>query len=127
MASLGTLLVNAKIGDAIIATTQHAPFHGAHHDGVNRTPRQTGKFTYPFCGGADLQQLDHEAFHQQGDPAVSLSPRHAQLFDCAVAVLELGYACFNKCLKLASVQMPPLALTPTVDVGSLGGVRGVNP
>jgi hypothetical protein len=73
-----------------------------------------------------VQQLNHKGFHQESGSAVTFHPWHGQLFDCAVAVFELGYARFDVGFKLAGIQMPPLALSPTVDVSSLGTVRGIH-
>ena len=125
--SFGAFLIQPKMGNIFFGATQHASFHSAHHDAVDGAPGEPREIANALGGGADLQQLDHKGFHQQGDPTVAFSPWHGQLFDGAVAVFELGDACFDECLKLASVQVPPLAFGPTVDVGSLGGIRGVSP
>ena len=41
-----------------------------------------------------------------------------QLLDCAVAVLEWRHASLDKRLKLTSIQVPPFAISPAVDVGA---------
>lgn len=55
----------------------------------------------------------------------AIGPLHHQLFNRAVVVFELRYTGFDNGLELACVQVTPLALTPTIDVGSLGGTRWV--
>lgn len=57
--------------------------------------------------------------------ADAIGPLHHQLFNRAVVVFELRYTGFDNGLELACVQVTPLALTPTIDVGSLGGTRWV--
>ena len=74
-----------------------------------------------------MQQLDDKGFHQEGDPAVAFCPGNRQFLNGAVAVLELGDARFDERLKLAGVQVPPLAFGPAVDVGAFGRVRRVGP
>lgn len=76
---------------------------------------------------AGLKQLDDKTGHQCRDSAVALGPRHRQLFNRAIAVFELGDTCLDKGLKLAGIQMTPLALTPAIDVRPLGRIGGVRP
>lgn len=59
--------------------------------------------------------------------ADAIGPLHRQLFNRAVVVFELRYTGFDNGLELACVQVTPLALTPAIDVGSLGGARWVRP
>ena len=125
--SFGTFFINPKMGYRFLVAAQHASFHSAHHDVVDGTPGKSRERAHPFGGGANLQQLDYKSFHQQGDPAVAVSPGNGQLFDCAVAVFELWYTRFDEGLKLASVQVSPPAFGPAIDVGSFAGVRGVSP
>jgi len=127
VAAFGTLLIQPQMGHVVFATTQHASLHSTHHDAVDSAPCKPRELANTFGGGASVQQLNHKGFHQKRDPAVAFRPWHGQLLDCAVAVFELGYARFDEGLKLAGIQMPPLALSPAVDVGSLGTVRGISP
>ena len=122
-----TLLVNAQIRNFLLCAAQHASFHGADHDAVDRAPGKARQSAHALGRRTDLKQLDHKAGHQGGDAAVALGPGHSQLFDSAVAVLELGHACLDEGFKLAGIQVSPLAFAPAVDMGSLGGVRGVRP
>src|SRR3989338_5250351 len=114
--SFGTLLIQPQMGDIFFAAAQHASFHSTYHDAVDGAPGQPRKFANALSGGASLQQFDHKGFHQEGDAAVELGPWHGQFFDGTVAVFELGYTRLDECLKLAGIQMPPLALSPAVDV-----------
>lgn len=59
--------------------------------------------------------------------ADAIGPLHHQLFNRAVVVFELRYTGFDNGLELACVQVTPLALTPTIDVGPLGGACWVRP
>ena len=124
---LGTLLIDAKVRNRLFGSPQHAALHCTNHDGVDRAPGQSCQSTYGLRGGTGLKQLDDKAGHHGGDTAVALRPGHSQFFDAAVAVLELGDACFDKCLELAGVKVAPLALRPSIDVRSLGRVRWVRP
>ncbi len=54
----------------------------------------------------------------------TLDRQFLELGGPAVAVFELGNARFDDGLKLAGIQVPPLAFGPAVDVGSLGGTVG---
>lgn len=57
-------------------------------------------------GGAGLKQLfDDKAGHHGGGPAAALGPRHCQLFNRTVAVLELRNTCLDDSLKLTGVQV----------------------
>jgi hypothetical protein len=50
--------------------------------------------------------------------------------DCAVAVLELRHTSLDKHLKLTSIQVPPFAISPAVDVGAfswISSIRWVSP
>ena len=127
VALLGTLLIDAQIGNLFLGAAQHAALHRADHDVVDRAPGQSREVTYALRSRTGLEQLDDEAGHQGGDPAIALSPGDDQFFDRAVAVLELGNARFDDGLKLAGVQMLPLTFRPAVDVGSSGGVRWIGP
>ncbi len=127
VAFLGTLLVQPQMGDVVFSAPQHAALDRTHHDVVDGAPRKPRESAHALGGGTDLQQFDDKGFHQQGDAAVAFRPGHGQFFDSAVAVFELGDARFDQGLKLAGVQMPPLALSPTVDVSSPGSVRGIRP
>jgi len=74
-----------------------------------------------------LEQFDNKTGHQGGDAAIAFSPGNGQLFNTAIAVLELGHTRFDDGLKLAGIQVSPLAFAPAVDVRSLGVVGGVSP
>ena len=125
VAPVGTLLINAQVDNLFLGTPEHALVHCADHDGIDRTPRQSCESAYALRGGTGLKQFDDEASHHVGDPAVALGPGHRQLFNSAVAVFELGNPGFDDRLKLACVQVAPLALAPTIDVSPLGRIRRV--
>ena len=124
---LRALLIYAKVGNLFLGAPQHAPIHCADHDGIDRAPGQSCERTYSLRGGTGLQQFDDKPRQQCGDPAVAFGPRYTQLLDCAIAVFELGHTRFDDGLELACVQVAPLALAPSIDMGSLGRVRGVRP
>ena len=100
---------------------------GGNREAVDGAPGQPREFANALSGGVNLQQLDHKCFHQERDSAVAFSPWHGQFFDCTIAVFELGYTHLDERLKLAGIQMSPLALSPTVDVSSLRAVRRIRP
>ena len=127
MSLLGTLLIYAKVGNPFFGATQHAPLHCTNHDGVDRAPRQPCERADRLSGRACLQQLDDETHHQGGDTAVTLSPRHGQFFDGAVAVFELGHTGLDNGLELTGVQVPPLTLAPAINMRSPGGISWVRP
>src|SRR4030066_2308683 len=125
--SFGTLLIQPKMGDSFFAAAQHASFHSTYHDAVDAAPGQPREVAYALSGGGSFQEFDPKGFHQEGDAAVALGPWHGQFFDGAVAVFELGDTRLDECLKLAGIQMPPLALSPAVDVSPLRAVRRIRP
>ena len=127
VALVRTLLIDAKVRDLFFSAPQHASLHGADHDGVDRAPGQSGESAYGLRRGTGLKQFDDKPCHQGRNPAITLSPWNGQLFDCAVAVFELGHAGFDDGLELACVQVTPLTFAPTVDVRSLGRISGVCP
>ena len=127
VAPLRALLIDAKVRNLFLGTSQHSALHGANHDGIDRTPGQPGERADGLGGGTCLQQFDNEGRHQRGDPAVTLSPRHCQFFDRSVVIFELGNPRLDDGLELAGVQVTPLAFGPAIDVSPLGGVGGVAP
>ena len=127
VAPFGAFFIQPQIGHIVLAATQHPSPHGTDHDAVDGAPGQPREVANALGGGAGLQQFDHKGFHQKGDPAVAFSPWHGQFFDGAVAVFELGNACFDEGLKLAGIQMPPLAFSPAIDMGSSRAIRGIRP
>ena len=127
MTLLRTLLVNAKVRNLFLRTAQHAALNSTDHDGIDRAPGQTGERADCLRGGTGLKQFDDERCHQGGDSAVALRPRHRQFFDPAITEFELGNACLDDGLELASVEVTPLALAPTINVSPLGRIGGVGP
>ena len=127
MASLRALLINAKVRNFFLGTSQHAALHSADHDGIDRTPGQTGERTNGLGGGTGLEQLDNKRGHQCCDPAVALRPWNCQFFDRCVTEFELGNPSLDDGLELAGIEVAPLALGPAIDMRPLGGVGGVSP
>lgn len=106
---------------------RHASLHGTEHDGVDRAPRQSGERTDCLGGGTGLKQFDGKPGQQGGDLAVAIGPGSRQLFDRAIAVLELGNSGSNDDFELAGVQVTPLAFALAIDRCSLGRIGGVGP
>jgi hypothetical protein len=106
---------------------QHATFHGSLHDGGDSRPGQASERADSLPGWAGLKQFDHECSHQGAHKAVTLCPRNRQFFNRAVGIFELGNSSLDEGLKLAGVQVPPLALRPAMNMRPLGGISGVRP
>jgi hypothetical protein len=125
--ALGALLIQAQMFDGLRLSGQQTALNGFEHDGIDAAPRQAGESAHAFGAGALLQELEHERLHQMRDAGVAISPRGGQLLHAAIGVFDLGDAGADDGLKLAGVQMPPLALAPAVDMGSGGGAGGISP
>ncbi len=127
MSPLRALLVDTNVRNLLLGTSQHSTLYSTDHDGIDRTPRKPRERADCLCGRTGFKQFDNESRHQGGDTAVTFGPRHCQCFDCAVDVFELGKTCLDDGLKLAGIEVAPLALGPAIDMSPLGGVGGVAP
>lgn len=127
VAFLRTFFIDSQIVNAILASSELASFYRADRDGINRAPRQARELTNALGARANLEQLNDKTGHQCAHAAVALSPGYDQLLAGTVGVLELRHTGLDKRLKLTSIQVPPFAISPAVDMRAFNWISWVSP
>jgi len=119
MAFTERLLIDADAGDGGGLLAGPPAGDGALEDVPRLIPVDTDERAGSLHRLAGLEDIDHEPFHEQGEAAVGLRPRHLDLHHSVLRALDPWNTGMDQRVELAGVEMPPLPLGGVVVAGQL--------
>ena len=124
---LNTVLIKPQALHRNLRSSSQTTFNRFFNDRVYRFPRQVSQRARRLNVGTRLQQLDIKGLHQHSHASIAISPRNGKFFERSVAVFQLRQCRFDNGFKLKSIQVTPLPLTPSIDMGLCSRLGWISP